>query len=184
MIIFFNDKQIKIFILIGLLVLFLYIIFANVQAFSSGGKGTHSKVSYNFVKELMFPEAPQQVRFSKNPENTSFKSKGEEVTCKALESIFNVPFNTVRPDFLKSPITGQNLELDCYNQDINVAAEYNGRQHYEYTPKWHKNYQDFRNGQYRDFIKQQLCKENGIKLITVPYTVGFNNIKAHLQRNM
>ena len=30
------------------------------------------------------------------------------------------------------------MELDMYNKEIGVACEYNGKQHYEYVPYFHR----------------------------------------------
>lgn len=54
-------------------------------------------------------------------------------------SSFGVKFNPARPDWLKNPHTGRNMELDCYNEKLGIAVEYNGRQHYEYSPHFHHN---------------------------------------------
>ena len=63
-------------------------------------------------------------------------SKGETECRKVLESIFGKPFPSSRPDFLRNPVTGgiHNLELDCYNHELGLAVEYNGIQHYKFSP--------------------------------------------------
>lgn len=98
-------------------------------------------------------------------------SKGELECRKIMEKIFDAPFKKARPYFLKNPITGSNLEIDCYNEDYKIGVEYNGEQHYKYTPWFHKSKEDFYNTKYRDEIKKKLCKDNDIHLIVVPYTV-------------
>jgi hypothetical protein len=42
----------------------------------------------------------------------------------------------------------------------------------------------FRNQQYRDYVKNQLCRENGVHLITVPYHVKRHEIKNFLMREV
>ena len=94
-------------------------------------------------------------------------SKGEIECRRVLEKIFNKKFNKIRPDFLKNPVTGNNfnLELDCYNEELKLAVEYQGCQHYKYTPYFHKNKESFYNQKYRDLFKRQKCVENKITLI-------------------
>jgi hypothetical protein len=130
----------------------------------------------------------------------SYKSWGQQFRCKGLDSefyrrfvtkhvscedkcrnifenFFNVSFNKCRPDFLLNPITKKRLELDGYNPSIptsygmGLAFEYNGPQHYFFTPKYHKCVEDFEDQLSRDRLKQKLCKDNGILLLTIPYTV-------------
>lgn len=117
--------------------------------------------------------------------NMKYRNFGEsigEIICrKYAEHIFKKPFNKARPDFLKNPVTSSNLELDCFCEDINLGIEYNGKQHYEYTPKFHNNKQDFYNQKYRDLIKKEACMKNGINLIEVPYTVNHDSIPLYIE---
>lgn len=133
-----------------------------------GKKGTWS-TSYTFIEKPTRKGPPKE-------------SKGEIECRKVLEKYFNKPFPKARPDLLRNPVTGgsHNLELDCYNPELKLAVEYNGIQHYKYSPYFHKNYEAFKNGQYRDYMKKQMCKENGIILIDVPYTVKTEHIKDFL----
>jgi hypothetical protein len=108
-------------------------------------------------------------------------SKGEKVCKEFVEEYFGKPFEKVRPDFLQNPVTKENLELDCYNEELKLAIEYNGRQHYEYTPFMHSTKETFYAQQYRDLIKQELCKKNGINLITVPYKIPENAIPDYIK---
>jgi hypothetical protein len=121
-----------------------------------------------------------------NDNNTSipqkFDSKGEMECRKCLVEIFGKPFNKSRPDFLRNPVTGgmYNLELDCYNEDLKLAVEYNGIQHYKYTPFFHKTQDSLLIQKYKDDMKKRICKENGIVLIEVPYTIKLDKIKEYI----
>ena len=97
-------------------------------------------------------------------------SEGERRTRNCLEMFFEKPFHKARPEFLKNKVTQANLELDCFNEELQLAAEYNGRQHYEFTPYFHASKEMFYNQQYRDEQKRIACKESGVTLIEVPYT--------------
>lgn len=111
-------------------------------------------------------------------------SAGEKMCRQVIEKIFNEDFKKVRPDFLKNSITDskQNLELDCYNEKLKIAVEYNGRQHYEFVPFFHNNSKAvFQNQQYRDEFKRRVSKENGIFLIEVPYTVELDQIEDFIK---
>jgi hypothetical protein len=101
-----------------------------------------------------------------------FESKGELRARAFLEDYFKRPFNKARPDFLGNDVTGvkRNLELDCFNEGLGLAVEYNGRQHYEFVPYFHSSREAFYNQKYRDKLKKIYCTERGITLIEIPYT--------------
>jgi very-short-patch-repair endonuclease len=101
-----------------------------------------------------------------------------------VESIFGVPFEKTRPDFLNNHVTKNNLELDCYNADLKIAVEFDGRQHYEFVPFFHRNEDAFRAQQYRDYMKQKKCEENGILLIRVPYTTTLEQIEPYIRSSL
>lgn len=111
-------------------------------------------------------------------------SPGEEIVRQALEEIFERPFPTKRPAFLKNPETGFNLELDCFNEELGIAAEYQGSQHYEFPNNYHANYKQFTDQVYRDDVKKKLCEEAGVYLIRVPYNVPFNQIKNYIKERL
>ncbi len=97
------------------------------------------------------------------------KSMGETKTKMIVENLFGKSFITVRPEFLFNPVTGRNLEIDLYNDELKLGFEYNGEQHYKFCKRFHKNHEEFMNQKYRDCIKIMLCKINNIHLISIPY---------------
>ena len=108
-------------------------------------------------------------------------SKGEAECRRVLESIFNRPFPNQRPKYMFNSVTGHNLEIDCYNEELKLGCEYHGKQHYEFVPFMHKNKDAFRNQQYRDQMKIQICHKLGIKLIIVPYKIKIQNIENYIK---
>jgi hypothetical protein len=110
------------------------------------------------------------------------ESYGEKTCREVLVEHFKLPFPNARPGFMSNPVTGgkYNLELDCYNDELKLAVEYNGEQHYKYIPFFHRNKEAFYNQKYRDEMKRNRCKELGITLIEVPYTEK-NRIKDFLK---
>jgi hypothetical protein len=107
--------------------------------------------------------------------------KSSEDRCReVLEEIFGKRFPTVRPSFLKNPHTGKNLELDCYNDELKLAVEYNGEQHYKYTSKFHRSTEDFKYQLWKDELKAKLCLIEGVELIVVPYTVKYSDIPDYI----
>jgi hypothetical protein len=155
----------------------LFLLMGGIYHWIRGKKGSWS--THYFYDEMLIQHRTTEDKKQK-------ESKGETECRRVLESIFQRKFKKVRPQFLKNPVTGgtNNLELDCYNEELGVAVEYDGRQHAEYTPYFHKNKEAFYNQQYRDYMKQQMCKENNIKLIKVPHTVKINKIEEFLIREL
>ena len=88
--------------------------------------------------------------------------------------------------FLNNKITGgnYNLEIDCYNEELKLGVEYDGAQHHKYIPYFHKNKEAFYNQKYRDTLKEYMCKENGVILIRVPYTIKVENIESYLRKEL
>ena len=167
--------------LLAIVGIFLYNTF-----FKKGETGTWSDEKYY---NLLQPKTP--VKNSKySSHNTSGvkgkqggESKGEIESRRVLEKIFKTQFPKARPDFLKNPVTGgvSNLELDCYNDEMKLGLEYNGVQHYKFKTFFHKNKDQFTMQKYRDDMKTRMCKEKGITLIEVPYTVKLNDIENFIK---
>jgi hypothetical protein len=64
------------------------------------------------------------------------------------------------------------LEFDLWNAELRLALEYNGRQHYEVVDRFHPNGEaDLRHQQASDARKAEVCEQNRVLLIVVPYTV-------------
>jgi hypothetical protein len=102
--------------------------------------------------------------------NYKINTKSQEYRIrKLMENFFGVPFDKCRPAFLKNEATGRNLELDLYNQHLNIAFEIQGQQHISYLPHFHKSYADFENQKFRDHLKYKKCKEHNVKLVIIYY---------------
>ena len=105
-----------------------------------------------------------------------FISRGEKLCCQTMERIYGVTFTSIWPDWLINPETGETLELDCYNDELKIAVEYNGEQHYKWPNFTNQTYQQFINQVRRDNLKVELCDRNGVYLIVVPYNVSPDKI--------
>jgi hypothetical protein len=142
-------------------------------------KGTWSDKYYYNGQDIRQP-------FNENKKFLPKESKGEIECRRVLQKIFNRPFNKARPNFLNNPVTGGNfnLEIDCFDSELGIGVEYNGVQHYKYNKFFHKNYEHFLNQKYRDDMKRRICKDNGIILIEVPYTVKLENIEYFIKKEL
>lgn len=103
---------------------------------------------------------------------------GEAIALQATELLTGREFVKVRPKWLKY---NGNLDLDGYCEDLKLAIEYQGEQHYKFVSNIHKTEEVFKEAQKRDEFKRNKCMEQGIKLIEVPFTVAHANIPTYLE---
>lgn len=110
------------------------------------------------------------------------QSKGEEECLRVVRKIFPHEFKVQqRYDFMRNPETGRCLELDISELTVlRLAIEYNGRQHYFFTKRFHNTIEDFHAQLRRDETKRQLCAEHGLYLIEVPYNVAIRDIERYI----
>jgi hypothetical protein len=74
--------------------------------------------------------------------------------------------------------------LDGYNKDLKLAFEYNGVQHYKFSPKFHKSMKDFEDQIKRDSDKKIMCKKANVTLIEIPYTVVYKNLDTYIKKEL
>lgn len=161
------------------ILLVLCLVFICIYALTRIGKKGTWTTTYSY--------SPQGVFRSYLPQRGPPKeSRGEKECRRVLQKIFKKPFNKCRPNFLNNPVTGGrfNLELDCYEESLRLACEYNGVQHYKYIPYFHKNKEAFLNQKYRDDMKRRICQENKINLIEVPNTVALDDIESFIRQKL
>lgn len=156
------------------------LIFIGIFALKRIGKKGTWNSTYSYTPK--FGVQDLYVKSNKPPK----ESRGEKECRRVLQKIFNKPFNKCRPNFLNNPVTGgkYNLELDCYDERLKLAVEYNGVQHYKYSPFFHKNKEAFMNQKYRDELKHRMCRENGVNLIEVPNTVEVEQIESFIRQRL
>jgi len=88
-----------------------------------------------------------------------------------------------RPEWL-STNDGGRLELDFYIDELNLAIEVQGRQHYVFVPLFHHDHDDFKAQLERDRTKRRICEGMGIKLLeassesdVLDFILSIGNIK-------
>jgi hypothetical protein len=122
-----------------------------------------------------------------NSKNGEHKKLREKECRRVLELIYGKPFPSVRPSFLKNPKpNGGLLELDCYNEELGIALEHQGQQHYNFPNKFHKTEKEFLDNVARDRFKKKVCDMNNIYLITVPDMdrLHFRDIEKYIRSNL
>jgi len=111
--------------------------------------------------------------------------KHQQECTNIFESIFHTKFPSVRPSFLKNPVTGQNLELDGYCASLKLAFEYDGSQHSSYNPHFHKGGpSEFLYQVKKDDYKTKKCKLENINLVRIPHYIHISNLKSYIIREL
>jgi hypothetical protein len=132
-------------------------------------------------RKLKLPTMPA---ISEDPElhlrSPPFKYSREQETCDAMQQLYGKSFTKARPSFLCNPETGRRLEIDCYNENLQVGAEFNGCQHYQYPNPFHRTLEQFHAQQRRDAYKQQICQQRGVQLFVVPDSIKKGQIHSYL----
>ena len=102
----------------------------------------------------------------------------EDIIRAHFEAIFNAEFPKRRPKWLRNS-SGNLMELDGFNEDLSIAFEYNGVQHYEKNyfidsdEKLSKRIED-------DKQKRILCKDKNIALFVVHYKLNPEDYKKNI----
>lgn len=176
---YYKKNQWEILILASI-ILFLMLYFYQLF-FGKKNSGRFIGLTKNYYR-------PEVIKRYYKPEVIKKKVKclkKHEAECRRiLEKIYNKPFPSIRPNILRNPETGRNLELDCFNYDLMLGIEMNGCQHTKYTPFFHKTYDNFLSQIRRDRTKKELCEKYNIDLINVPHTIKFNDLESYLVKEL
>ena len=165
----------RIFIVL-IVLLVLWLMFRNKKTYDCKGIKSYYKQRAQDVIDYIVPKK----RRHRGRRRGARVNKTEERCRKILQRLYGKKFPSVRPSFLKNPVTKKNLELDCYNDEMKLALEYNGQQHYKYTPYFHKSKKNFYSQVHRDDWKRRRCRELGIKLIEVPHWVAIADLEEYI----
>lgn len=106
----------------------------------------------------------------------------EEKFRLTIEAMLGTKFPKKRPNWLRN-VRGNKMELDGYNKDYQIAFEYNGIQHYKSIPFLHTN-SNLKQRIEDDRTKLELCKQNNILLIVVPYSVTVDNYEKFIKNEL
>ncbi len=111
-------------------------------------------------------------------------ARKNETRCREIfESLYQRPFPSVRPAFLKRA-NGYALELDGYNKDLKLAFEYQGVQHYKFSPRFHRSEKDFTDQVERDRDKRLLCQKAGVTVLEIPYSIRYEKLESYIREQL
>src|ERR1035437_9009297 len=137
-------------------------------------KSQKEKLKFQCSEEHIFEMAFDNVLHGKQWCPKCVKYLSEELCRYIFENLLKIKLT--KTTFKHK---GHCLELDGYNEENNIAFEYNGRQHYEITP-FYKTEKELKYRKYLDRLKREYCKINKIQLVTIPYTVKNNDLLKHI----
>lgn len=132
---------------------------SKIKMTLSCGKHGHFKIRFNDIQQK---HGCLKCSFEQT------ESKGERECRKVFEKMTGKKFDNINLEFMINPETGKKLQLDGYCKELNMAFEYDGRQHYE-PIDFFGGVRGLQKTQKRDSIKNELCKNNDIVLIRIPH---------------
>ncbi len=97
-----------------------------------------------------------------------------------LEHLIGEPLTKARPSWLVNS-DGNQMELDGYNQELGLAFEYQGEQHFYFVPFFHGSKTAFHKRLEDDKLKKELCKARGIALICPDYLLDPDGLESFLR---
>jgi hypothetical protein len=103
----------------------------------------------------------------------------ERIAHEIFNRLFGVQFKKRRPDWLVNPKSGWVLELDGYNEELKLAFEYNGAQHYRAYGGWISKMR-VKQQREKDIVKRKLCKHRGVTLIQIPDTIEKDELANYI----
>lgn len=108
------------------------------------------------------------------------ESREAKIIFEQISKILKTKFEYEKTfDWLINPRTNRHLYIDAYSEDLKLAIEYNGKQHYQICPQRFPGdcEEQLKIRQERDQIKEKLIKEHNIKFLTIKYTFKNNRIE-------
>jgi len=159
-----------------------------------GDKYTYDKVDYKKTAEPVIITCPKHGDFYQRPNShlvgngcpTCSESKGELIVTKILNTL-EIQFVREKKfedcNNLKVGRSCRILPFDFYLPEFNTVIEYDGEQHYEPVKRFGGE-ERLKKTQINDEIKNKYCKDNGIKMIRIPYTIKFDDILPLLKNEL
>jgi hypothetical protein len=100
-----------------------------------------------------------------------------------FESVTGYGFPKIRPKWLTNS-RGNRMELDGYCESLKIAFEHQGLQHYNEVPYFNRSLDAFARRIENDRQKMELCKQNNIHLILVPFYIERDTLAAWIYKQL
>lgn len=134
---------------------------------SASYKNAHTKLRIRCPKAHVFEASRDKFVNGKHRCPICNESKGEKIIAEALDDL--------DIKFVRQHNVGKTrLKFDFYIPSLRCAIEYDGEHHFKPVPFrgscGEKAKREFKKTQRRDAMKAQFCREEGIRLVRIPYT--------------
>lgn len=129
--------------------------------------------SFPYIEALVFKYTRKRIQ-SKGEAIVENWLKENKIKYKT-EYLLLFPFNIRKKSY---------VFVDFYLPKKKIFIEYNGRQHYEFVPKFHKTQEDFNNQIFRDIVVRKYSEYKRIKLIELPWYLTEDSIRTTLYKEI
>jgi hypothetical protein len=143
-------------------------------------KNEHQKLTIQCNKEHIFERRTYNL---KRGDWCPVCSQGifEKISRGFFEEMFKSKFPEERPNWLINS-RGNQMELDGYNKSIGLAFEAQGEQHYRAVIHFNQALEDLEQRTKDDLRKLELCKQNNVTLIQIPYYIPYSKMQQYIIR--
>ena len=132
-------------------------------------KNMRTKLKWECGKGHIWESTPGNIkRGSWCPKCSDYLYLNEEICRVTFEQLFNNNFVKYKPKWLVNS-RGNKMELDGYCKPLNIAFEYNGRQHYDKESFFSQGRNSLAYRKEDDLKKIKLCKKNKVFLFIISY---------------
>jgi len=149
------------------------------ECLSTEYKNIITKLRFRCMNGHEFEGIPNDVKFKDSWCPICSERAGERICRGLFEYIFSKDFKKSRLEWLKN-CEGHQLELDGYNDELKLAFERHGEQHYEWPNYFHKTVKKYISQLSNDRQKEELCETHGVTLIEVPYWIKFEEYQDYI----
>jgi len=103
----------------------------------------------------------------------------ERVCRELMERVFGKRFVKIRLPWMVNS-RGNVMESDGFCQELGLAFEHHGEQHYEFTSHYQETEAEFRQRQTDDDCKRHSCASNGVALFEIPFYVKLEDLEGFI----
>jgi hypothetical protein len=148
----------------------------GLDLLSTDYKSIHSKLQWRCKKGHVFESSLAKVHSGQGCPYCLYKN---EQKCRDIfQDLFGVPFKKTKPKWLAA-WKGVRLELDGYNEQLHLAFEYQGQQHYAQHRFFHSK-RTLGEQKLYDMFKRDQCEANNVTLLEIPYTVKPEEMRRYI----
>lgn len=143
-------------------------------------KGMKKKHKWKCIEGHIWETKTSNIKYGNGcPRCNMLKKSMSEEKCRfAFEQLTGKLFPSTRQKLHGS------LELDGYCEELNMAFEYQGEQHYNPQHYFNKKNKSNRTQQDIDKEKRDTCRKENIKLILIPHQLDTNKIIKDIQEKL